>query len=329
MIIVQTPLRISFAGGGTDLPQYYSKRGGAVVSAAIDKATFVIVSARYDNRIYVNYSRKEIVGSPNEIQHGLVREAMKLVGIDQGVEVTLLSDIPSEGSGLGSSSSFTVGLLNAFYHCRGEQVGPDRLAREACEIEIDRCKKPIGKQDQYIAAYGGLSAFDFNADGSVAAERIQLTDQQLRNFSSNLFLFYSDQTRSADAILAQQTRRTPENLEQLDRLKALSQTARKAVGAGDFDVIGRILEESWSLKQTLAPQITNDRLNEMVLQARAAGALGAKVCGAGGGGFVLVYCTARYQQNLLEVMKNYRRMPILLEPDGSKVIFNYRRPSWK
>ncbi len=329
MIIVQTPLRISFAGGGTDLHQYYQQRGGCVVNAAIDKATFVIVSARYDDKIYVNYSRKEIVDSAEQVQHELVRETMKLAGIFHGIEVTMLSDIPSEGSGLGSSSSFTVGLLNAFYQYRGEQVGPDRLAREACEVEIGRCNKPIGKQDQYIAAFGGITAFDFEADGSVHAERIGITDEQMRSFSSNLFLFYSDQTRSADEILAQQSRRTPENLEQLDRLKALAQVARRALRSGDFDAIGHILEESWSLKRTLAPQITNDRLNEMVQRAKKGGALGAKVCGAGGGGFVLIYCSSRHHQSLLEAMKNYRRMPITLEPDGSKVIFNYRRPSWK
>jgi D-glycero-alpha-D-manno-heptose-7-phosphate kinase len=329
MIIVQTPLRISFAGGGTDLPQYYRRRGGAVVNAAIDKATFVIVSARYDDKIYVNYSRKEIVAVADEIQHELVRETMKLAGIRHGVEVTLLSDIPSGGSGLGSSSSFTVGLLNAFYQHRGEQVTPDRLAKEACEVEIGRCGKPIGKQDQYIAAFGGITAFGFEADGSVHAERLALTEKQVRSLSANLFLFYSDQTRSADDILAQQSRRTPENLEQLDRLKTLAQVARGALLSGDFDRIGHIMEESWSLKTTLASQITNARLNEMVGLAKEAGALGAKVCGAGGGGFVLIYCQPQYHQSLLEAMKNYRRMPITLEPDGSKVIFNYRRPSWK
>jgi len=329
MIIVQTPLRISFAGGGTDLPQYYKRRGGGVVSAAIDKATFVIVSTRYDDKVYVNYSRKEIVDSAEQVQHELVREAMKVTGIQHGVEVTLLSDIPSGGSGLGSSSSFTVGLLNAFYQHRGEQVGPDRLAREACEVEINRCKKPIGKQDQYIAAFGGIAAFAFESDDSVHVERIGLTDEQVLNLSSNLFLFYSGQTRSADDILVQQTRRTPENLEQLDRLKGLAQLTRTALRIGDFDAIGGILDESWTLKRTLAAQITNDRLNEMVRLAKKGGALGAKVCGAGGGGFVLIYCPPRHHQSLLETMNGYRRMPILLEPDGSKVIFNYRRPSWK
>lgn len=329
MIIVQTPLRISFAGGGTDLPQYYERQGGAVVNAAIDKATFVIVSARYDDKIYVNYSRKEIVDSAEQVQHELVRETLKLAGIRNGVEVTLLSDIPSGGSGLGSSSSFTVGLLNAFYHCRGEQVGPDRLAREACEVEIGRCHKPIGKQDQYIAAFGGIGAFGFETDGSVRAERLPLTEAQTRILSSNLFLFYSDQTRSADEILAQQSRRTSENLEQLDRLKLLAQTARTALVSGDFDRIGHILDESWNLKRTLASPITNDRLNEMVRLAKNAGAIGAKVCGAGGGGFVLIYAPPSRHPSLLEAMKHYRRMPIMLEPDGSKVIFNYRRPSWK
>ena len=329
MIITQTPLRISFAGGGTDLSDYYTQREGYVVNAGIDKSVFVIVTARYDEKIYVNYSRKEIVDHVDEIQHELVRGAMRLTGVMNGVEVTMLSDIPSEGSGLGSSSSFTVGLLNAFHVYRGHQVGPAQLAEEACEIEIDHCGKPIGKQDQYIAAFGGMMAFRFGRDGSVGAERLDPSERQLRRLSANLFLFYSDQTRKADEILAEQKKQTSANLKFLDGIKDLAFEARGAVQAGEFDRIGTILDKNWELKKRLATRISNGRLDEMHSLAMQSGAIGAKVCGAGGGGFLMAYCRASEHERLLSVMSKYRWMPIDIEPDGSKVIFNYRRPSWK
>lgn len=329
MIITQTPLRISFAGGGTDLPDYYERREGYIVSAAIDKAVFVIVTPRHDKKIYVNYTRKEIVDDVNEIKHELVREAMRLSGITNGVEVTMLSDIPSEGTGLGSSSSFTVGLLNAFYIYLGEQVGPARLAEEACEIEMRRCGKPIGKQDQFIAAFGGLAAFRFNRDGCVKIERPILSNDQLHCLSANLFLFYTNQTREAAEILWDQKRRTYENLRILDEIKELAFEAQEALSLGDFDRVGRVLDKNWSLKKRLSPQISTTQIDEMYALAIRAGATGAKVCGAGGGGFLMVYCPASGHKQLLEAMAGYREMPFLLEPDGSKVIFNYRRFPWK
>ncbi len=329
MIITQTPLRISFAGGGTDLAEYFSRREGLVVSAAIDKVAYVIVSARYDEKIYVNYSRKEIVEQVKDIHHELVREAMALVGIQNGIEVTLLSDIPSGGSGLGSSSSFTVGLLNAFHQYQGEQVGPGQLAEEACEIEINRCGKEIGKQDQYMAAFGGIASFRFGRDGKVHTDRIKLADSQLRDFSSNLFLFFTNQVRQSTDILCEQNRRTPENLGCLDRIKALAYQAREAIQSGDFDRLGPLFDENWKLKKTLAGNITNDCIDQMYAQAMEAGASGGKICGAGGGGFLLLYCPPARQPALLKAMREYRRMPVGLEPDGSKVIFNYRKPSWK
>lgn len=328
MIITQTPLRVSFAGGGTDLPDYYKQREGYVVNAAIDKAVHVIVTARYDEKIYVSYSRKEIVDHVDEIQHELVREAMRLMGVVNGVEVTMLSDIPSEGTGLGSSSSFTVGLLNAFHVYQGEPVGPAQLAEEACEIEIQRCGRPIGKQDQYIAAFGGSAAFRFRRDGSVEVERFRFSDNELSRLSANFFLFFSDQTRKAAMILSEQKRRTSENLQILDAIKVLAFEVRDILHNGDFDRLGTALDENWRLKKQLARQISNDVLDEMYRIAMQAGAQGAKVCGAGGGGFLMVYCPAPHEQ-FLRAMGKYRWMPMRIEPDGSKVILNYRRPSWK
>src|SRR5262245_64583222 len=208
MIITQTPRRISFAGGGTDLAAYYAEREGFVVSTAIDKFAFVIVKERFDDQIFLNYMKKEIRADVAEIEHELIREAMRMTGVERGVEVTLLSDIPSEGAGLGSSSSFTVGLLNAFHMYRGEQVTAEQLAQEACRIEIEILGKPIGKQDQYIAAYGGLRAFRFRRDGAVEVRALSLSAADLRAVSARLHLFFTGRTRRADAILAEQRERT-------------------------------------------------------------------------------------------------------------------------
>ncbi len=329
MIVTETPLRISFAGGGTDFKDYYESREGMVVSSAIDKYVFVILSKRFDEKIYVNYFKKEIVDNVDDIQHELVREAMKITGVNSGIEIMLLSDIPSEGSGLGSSSSFSVGLLNALHIYRGEQVGPSQLAKEACDIEINRCKKPIGKQDQYIAAYGGLREFTFQKNGEVKNRRFELSESQNRDLSQNLFLFYTNQSRKSETILTEQKKQIDSNLSPLDHIKNLAIKVSEAVGANNFDSIGNILNENWQLKKELASNISNSDIDQMYEKAVSSGASGAKICGAGGGGFLLVYCPIQYHQNLRESLKDYREMPLILEPDGSKVIFNYRRPSWK
>jgi D-glycero-alpha-D-manno-heptose-7-phosphate kinase len=329
VIVTQTPLRISFAGGGTDLAVYYEGREGYVVSSAIDKYAYVVVKERFDDEIYLNYMRKEIRSDVASIEHGLIREAMRMTGVESGVEVTLLSDIPSEGSGLGSSSSFTVGLLNAFYAYRGEQVTAERLASEACQIEIERLGKPIGKQDQYIAAYGGLRGFRFRRDGAVDVKALRLPGDKLRDLSSRLHLFFTGKTRQADAILSEQKGATRNRLEELDAIKQLAVALEPALEARDFDRLGKVLHENWELKRRLASGISNPGIEEMYARARASGALGGKICGAGGGGFLLVYCAPDRQERLAKGMHDYRVLPFQLERDGSKVIFNYRREVWK
>jgi len=329
MIITQTPLRISIAGGGTDIPGYYRSRGGYVVSTAIDKYLYVIVKARYDDRIYVDYTRKEIVETLDDIQHELVREAARITGMTNGFEVAMMADIPSEGSGLGSSSSLTVGLLNAFYQYKGEQVGPERLAQEACRIEIDILGKPIGRQDQYIAAYGGLCAFEFRADDTVGIERFSIPASAQRRFGSNLLLFFTNIVRQANTILAHQSQRIGDTIEYHDRIKELAYEAREALCNGDFDRIGDILNRNWELKKKLADGITNPTIDEMYAASMAAGALGGKIAGAGGGGFLMVYCRRPDQDNLREALAAYREMPFMLEQTGSKVIFNQERYTWK
>jgi D-glycero-alpha-D-manno-heptose-7-phosphate kinase len=329
MIVTQTPLRVSFAGGGTDLAAYYETREGFVVSTAIDKFAYVIVKERFDDDVYLNYMRKEIVSSADDVQHELIREAMRITGVTRGVEVTLLSDVPSEGAGLGSSSSFSVGLLNAFYAYRGEQVTAERLAREACEIEIERLGKPIGKQDQYIAAYGGLRSFRFRPDGEVEVRALAVAPAQLRALSARLHLFFTGRTRKADAILSEQRARTADRLAELDGIKALALELEPALEAQDFDRLGEVLHESWELKRRLADGISDAGIEAMYRRARAHGALGGKICGAGGGGFLLVDCPPELGPVLAKGMSEHRELPFQLERDGSKVVFNYRREVWK
>jgi D-glycero-alpha-D-manno-heptose-7-phosphate kinase len=329
MIISQTPLRISFCGGGTDLPDYYKQREGFVVSSAIDKFVYVIVKERFDNKIYVDYAQKEIVDSVHEIKHALVRETAIKAEMVNGFEVAMLADIPSEGSGLGSSSSLTVGLLNAFYQYKGIQVTAERLASEACEIEIEILKNPIGKQDQYIAAYGGLCTLKFNKDSSVEVEKLQVSNDLKRRLGSNLLLFFTNVTRKSSLILDEQKNNIPDKLEYHDRIKDLAYKTKDYLLKGDLHKIGDALHKNWELKKYLSSNITNEFINNMYKTAIDGGATGGKIAGAGGGGFLLVYCERNNQDRLRETMKDFREMSFFLEPLGSKIIFNYTRFDWK
>jgi len=325
MIISQTPLRISFVGGGTDLRSYYSRRPGMVLSSAIDKYIFVIVSERFDHKIYINYTRKEIVDDVSEISHELVREALKKTGIRDGVEITMLADIPSAGSGLGSSSTLTVGLLNALYNYRGEQVTSERLAREACEIEINILSKPIGKQDQYIAAYGGLKKIIFNPDETVEVFSLETPAEKRMKLGSNLLLHFTNITRSADHILTEQNNRAAENEQLLDELAGLVPALESRFRSGDVDSFGEFLRINWDLKKKLAPGITRPEIEEMTRVADASGARGFKIAGAGGGGFLLSYVTRNDQDHFRKGMSSYQELPFMLDPFGSRILFNWRR----
>ncbi|MBD3169480.1 MAG: GHMP kinase [candidate division Zixibacteria bacterium] len=325
MVISQTPLRISFLGGGTDFRNFFEEHGGGVVSSAIDKFIFVVVKERYDDRIYINYSQKEIVESIDDLEHELVREAMRKTGVTSGVEITTLADIPSQGSGLGSSSSLTVGLLNALYVFAGEPKDPEVLASEACEIEIDICRKPIGVQDQYIAAYGNLRKFDFNTDGSITNRKIKLTPPKKRDLSDNLMLFFTNRTRKSESILSEQKDNVKSKTEVLCDLSELAKKGEARLNSGDLDGLGLLMNEGWNLKKSLASKISNPDLDELYDRAISAGALGGKIAGAGGGGFLLLYCPPENRAKVRDEFKDLTEFPFNLERDGSKVIFNYRR----
>jgi D-glycero-alpha-D-manno-heptose-7-phosphate kinase len=325
VIIVQTPLRISFFGGGTDFPSFFKEEGGCVLTSAIDKYIFVSVKERFDDKLRVGYTQTEMVDSVDEIQHELIREALRMTGIRSSLEVTTMGDIPSEGSGLGSSSTVTIGALHALYTYLGEIVSAERLAQEACNIELDVLKKPIGIQDQYIAAYGNLRYFEFLPDGQVKVEKVKLDMETRRAFNDRFLLFFTGVSRRADKILKEQQENIKDRITVLREIKQMVHEARQVLARGDFDTFGLLLHESWKLKKSLAGAITNNVIDDMYEAARRSGAIGGKITGAGGGGFLLLYVPYEKQLSVRKALCGLRELPFRLESDGTKVIFNYRR----
>ena len=331
MIISQTPLRISFVGGGTDIKEFYTITPGCVISATIDKYVYVIIKERFDDYIYVGWSNKrERVLNVRDIEHDLVREALKKTGITKGVEITTFADIPSAGSGLGSSSSITVGLLNAMYNFTGNQVTPKMLAEEACDIEIEILQRPMGKQDQYIAAYGGLKEFIFNPDGSVLFNTIKCNNNSRRMFGSNIMLFYTDVTRKSSEILTHQVKATKKQLNTLIKMRDQVISFKEILENNiSIDSLGLLLDEGWQLKKSLVDKISNNKIEKMYKKAINSGALGGKISGAGGGGFLMLFVPREKQGSVREELREYREFPFMLEPYGSKIIFNMERGFWK
>jgi D-glycero-alpha-D-manno-heptose-7-phosphate kinase len=322
MIIVQTPLRISLFGGGTDFPDYFRNNGGSVLSSAIDKYIYVIIKERFDDQIRVSYTTTEIVNQVGELRHELIREALKMSGITKGVEIATMGDIPA-GTGLGSSSTVTVGALHAFHVFRNQPVDMELLAREACEIEVNILEKPIGYQDQFIASYGGLRFFEFRKDGTVSHQALDIEAENIHALSQHLMLFYTGKTRKSETILTEQKNNINDNLTTLSELKEMAHEARVALQEGNFDGIGNLLNESWQLKKSLAPGINNGQLGEIYSMARQSGALGGKVTGAGGGGFLLLYCPLDKKEKVRSNLAHLKELPFHLEPQGSKVIVNF------
>ena len=290
MVITQTPLRLSLAGGGSDLHVFYENGAGKVLSTAIDKYIFVIIKERFDDKIVLNYSRNETVSRVDEIQHELIRESMKLTGLKKGVEISTLADIPSEGSGLGSSSSLVVGLLNAMYLYNGEQVTAERLAQEACKIEIDICEKPIGKQDQYIAAYGGIRTFRFNPDGSVTTIPVDIPANDVRMFGANLMLFYTAKTRKSASILTEQKKSTKHRREHLEAMLPLVDYIEKALVKKRYSEVGEALHEGWELKKRMAANISNPEIDKNVLRCDGSWSAGWKNRRSRWGGLPAALC---------------------------------------
>ena len=321
MILTRTPFRVSFAGGGSDLPEFYRRSPGAVLSCTIDKAMYIAVHPYFHDKIRIKYSRTEDVASAAEVEHPLVRECLNLVGIERGMEIASFADVPA-GTGMGSSSAFTVGLLHALWARSGKRPTAQDLASAACEIEINRAKEPIGKQDQFAAAYGGLNFIQFRADESVEVHRVKCSVKTEGELSRRLMLFYVGLERPAASILSEQSR----NMADKDKFRSVQQMVelatelRKALEKDNLDSFGDILDQGWKLKRTLANGITNHVVEANYRKAREAGAAGGKLLGAGSGGFLLLSCEPEKQHQVRGALTGLREMPVTLTDRGSTVV---------
>ena len=325
MIISKTPLRISFAGGGTDLADFYrSPMGpGCVVSTAINKYIYITVNRKFDDLLRVSYSKTEIVDSVEKVEHNIIREALKLTGVTSGVDVVYMGDIPlgSAGVGLGSSSALAVGVLNALYAMKGQHVSAERLAREACQIEIDILGYPIGKQDQYAAAFGGMNYLQFNPDESVVVEPVIFRAATKAAIEQRMLLFYTGQMRVSSAILTEQRAGIEQNMDLHRQLATMARNLRASLWENDYDVMGEVLAEGWRLKTRLASNVTNPTIDRWYDAALKAGAAGGKLVGAGGGGFLLFCCDESRQPDVRRALSDLKLCPFSFEPQGSRIIY--------
>jgi D-glycero-alpha-D-manno-heptose-7-phosphate kinase len=325
MIISRTPFRVSLVGGGSDLRQYYHATPGSVVAMTLKQYMYVTVNKRFDSTIRVSYTKTEIVRRTSELQHALIREALNMVCVKGGVEITTIADLPA-GIGLASSSTVTVGVLNALYAFTGRHVPADELARRACEIEIEILGKPIGKQDQYLAAYGGFQHVRFNPDESVQVNPIICSLKARRDLISRLMLFYTGIQRSASSVLSEAKRRINSNghvKATLDQMVWLAEELRCQLLRNETAHVGQILARAWELKKQVGSRVTNGVLDSYYRKAQRAGAEGGKVLGAGGGGCLLLYVQPRSQPRVRRAMREagLTEIPFAMEPEGSKIIY--------
>ncbi|WP_448946800.1 GHMP family kinase ATP-binding protein [Lachnoanaerobaculum sp.] len=321
MIITKTPFRVSFCGGGSDMANFYEKYGGCVLSTSINKYCYISIHPYFnENQTLLKYSENELVDSPDQIKHRIFRQVLTDMGI-HGVEISSTADIPG-GTGLGSSSTFTVGLLNTLNCYKGKFVSKDKLAKLACEVEIEKLGNPIGKQDQYGAALGGLNFIKFNQDGSVSHEPILMEGKTYKELQKNLLMFYTGTTRSANTILAEQTKNitSEDKARNLLKMCGLAKDMKVALENNDISSFGKILDEGWQLKKELASGIANPAIDEAYEIAMKNGALGGKLLGAGGGGFLLFYCEEEKQEQLKKAI-GLRELDFSFERDGTSVIY--------
>lgn len=326
MIISRTPFRISFFGGGTDFPEFYQEHGGATLLTSIDKYCYLSIhglSPFFKHRFRASYARTEMVQTPAEFQHPLIRECLLQLDVQKGLEISHVSDLPGR-TGLGTSSSFTVGLLNALHCLRGDRVTAEDLAREAIHVERVRVGDTGGHQDQYAAAYGGLIRLDFMRDGQVGVKQIPLTSAGIRAFESRLLMFFMGTEMSSEAILVEQKKRTKDNATALRAMLDMVNLAEQALLGGDLDQLGRLLHESWMLKKGLSSGISNGEIDQAYTAAREAGAHGGKLLGAGGRGFLLLLAEENRHAAIRERLRHLQEVPFALGQSGSEIIFRAR-----
>ncbi len=326
MIISRAPVRISMGGGGTDFSYYYEKYGGFLMAAAINKYVYIMVNRRFYESIRLSYSKTEIVDNLDNIEHKIFKEALRYAGIDKQIELVSVADVPAQ-CGLGTSSAFTVALLNALFEYKHKYINLDELAKIACHIEIDMLKEPIGKQDQYTAAFGGFRAYWFNKDGSVVVEPIIIKEEDIMELQNNLLLFNLNKERPASYVLEVQNKKClagdKETFERLHKIKEIGLYTKKILERGNIDEFGELLHEHWLIKRKLSDRISDSFIDEAYDLARKNGALGGKVVGAGGGGFLMFYCP-HDRSKLISAMKKIGLAPtwFLFEHEGAKIIFH-------
>lgn len=324
MIISRTPLRVSFCGGGTDQPAYYMKHGGEVVSVAIDKCIYVTINEKFDGRVHLRYSKTENVPKAGDIQHTIVRECLKLMKVKKGVEIVTISDVPMQGTGLGSSSSLTVGLLNALHTYKGKKINAKELAEMACYVEINILKAPIGKQDQYAAVYGGLNRFKFHKGGVIREDLYQKCSSiKIKWLEESTMLFYLNKQREGNHILAKQIKGIEDNKLIYDAMKGLVHDFIAWL-KGDMPspVVGQIIDMAWQNKKQLCGQVSNSYIDKFYNKAKGAGALGGKVAGAGGGGFIMLIVPKEHQQKVRESLYPLKEMGMQFDEEGSRIIYH-------
>lgn len=327
MIVSKTPLRMSFVGGGSDLPAFFREEAGAVLSTSIDKYMYICVNKKFDGRIRISYTRTEDVERREEVEHPLVREALNLVGIAGGIEIASMADIPSKGSGLGSSSAYTVGLLNALYAYRNQFASKEKLASQACEIEIDRCGEPIGKQDQYAAAYGGLNLIHFHPDDSVSVDPVICKPSMLQEMEDSILVFFTGRTRSASAVLANQSEamRTTDRRVLMRRMVRLAFEMKEQLESGILEHLGDLLDENWRLKAQLTAGITDPQIDAWYAAGIARGALGGKLLGAGNGGFMMFYAPKERHRQITAELSDLEPVKFRFDRTGAQIVF-YQPP---
>ena len=326
MIIVRSPLRITLGGGGTDLPSYYSEFGGYVISAALDKYVYITLHQTFVADLIVKYSELERVGTAVDLKHPLIREAFAMLGMDGSyLEMTSMADIPA-GTGLGSSGSFTTALLRCLHTLRKDIVHPQELAEEACCIEIERLGDPVGKQDQYIAAYGGVISLTLGKDGQVEVAPVSLTNETLHNLEDNLMLFFTGFSRSASAVLVDQDKKSKagdqEMLDAMHRVKQRGLATKEALEGGDLRGFASLMHEHWVEKRERSPGMSNDKINEWYELGIASGALGGKLVGAGGGGFLLFYTEDKQRLRHAMLQAGLREVIFRFDFEGTKVVLS-------
>jgi len=326
MIISRTPFRMSFVGGGSDLPAFYRHQTGAVISTAINKYVYVTINKKFDNGIRIAYSKNEEVTSVDQIEHRLVKAVMEKLNIKGGIEITTIADIPSKGTGLGSSSSFTVGLLHALNAYRGIPSSSESLGFDSCTIEIDICKEPIGRQDQYAAAYGGFNLLEFLPDHSVVISPINCQQSTIARIEESTLLFYTGITRSASTLLQQQSSDMASSISKqknMKRMVCLAYELKNQLEANNVEAFGEILHENWMLKKSMTNGISSAEIDEWYATALKSGATGGKILGAGAGGFLMLTAPIERHAQIKYALSGLRPIDVQFEAMGSAIIFDH------